>query len=191
MDIQRSDPMNDYRFAVQASNPRFISTFDAADESLSDAIQTVFPLETEYALIVWNWIYIPLSYKYDISMMARDLIDLIELMSSSESGRRTIQWPSNTFASTWNIAWSNELTTVNAEWECVLGETESMLAAKPIIRLRTADFISEWKRLLETVVGALTAAGYTSEHLVEMRLLKDVVGEIKHDGLLYRGSTTG
>lgn len=189
MHIQRSEPMNAYRFAVQASNPRSLTAFDTDDQSLSDAIQTVFPLETEYALIVWNWVYIPLSYKYDISMMAEDLIKLIELMFSKESGSRTIQWPSNTFASTWSVEWNNETTTVKAEWDCVLGETEPVLATKPIILLRTADFINEWKRLLETVGEALTAAGYTPEHLVGMRSLNEVIGRISHYGILYRDST--
>lgn len=178
--------MNAYRFAVQASNPRFLTAFDADDQSLSDAIQTVFPLETEYALIVWNWIYVPLSYKYDISMMADDLVNLIELMLSHESGKQTIQWPSNTFAATWSIEWNNETTTVTAEWDCVLGETESVLATKPIILLPTANFISEWKRLLETIVEALTAAGYTPEQLVGMRLLNEVVKRVSHYGILYR-----
>jgi len=131
-----------YRFAVQASNPRCLAVFDADDQSLSDAIQTVFPLEAEYALIVWNWVYIPLSYKYDVSMMAEDLIDLIESMFSNENGRRTIQWPSNTFMATWSIEWNSETTTVNAEWICVLGETEPILATKPTVVLQTADFIS-------------------------------------------------
>jgi hypothetical protein len=175
-----------YRFAVQASNPRSLAAFNADDQSLSDAIQTVFPLEAEYALIVWNWVYIPLSYRYDISMMVEDLIDLVELMLSDENGRRIIQWPSNTFASTWNVEWSNGTTTVNAEWSCVLGETESVLATKPTILLRTADFIGEWKRLLEIIVGALAAAGYTPEHLVGMRRLNDLVSRISHYGILYR-----
>jgi len=93
-----------YRFAIQASNPRFLAHFDAGDASLSDAIQTVFPLEAEYALIVWNWVYIPITYKYDLSLMTEDIIGLIELMMSERSGNQTIQWPSSTFAATWSVA---------------------------------------------------------------------------------------
>lgn len=175
-----------YRFAVQASNPRFVSTFDADAQSLSDAIQTVFPLETEYAIVVWNWVYVPLTYKYDISMMAEDLVNLIDLMLSNECGKQTIHWPSNTFAATWRVEWSNEVATVSADWDCVLGETEPILKNRPTIVLQTVEFVAEWKRPLEVVADALTAAGYTPQQLVGMRRLRDLVEKIDHCGTLYR-----
>jgi hypothetical protein len=185
MDIPQNKPTN-YKFAVQASNPRSLAICDHNDESLSDAIQTIFPLEAEYALIAWNWIYIPLSYKYDVSMMAEDLVELIELMLSHERGNRTIQWPSNTFAATWKVEWGNKMTMVNTEWSCVLGETEAALSARPTILLGTDDFIAEWRRLLQVVAAALEAAGYTPERLVGMRHLQELLGKLGCDGILYR-----
>jgi hypothetical protein len=185
MDIQRSKRMN-YRFAVQASNPRPLVAFDADDQSLSDAIQTVFPLEAEYGLIVWNWIYIPVTYKYDVSFMVDDIIELIDAMSSSSIGRRVIHWPSNTFAATWNIEWSDEIATIDAQWHSVIGDTESMLALRPKIVMPAAEFICEWKRLLETVAMALTNAGYSSEHLAGLRQLKGLIAKLHRDGILYR-----
>ncbi|MBK9260816.1 MAG: hypothetical protein IPM54_13480 [Polyangiaceae bacterium] len=175
-----------YRFAVQASNPRRLTAFDADDQSLSDAIQTVFPLEAEYAVLVWNWIYIPLSYKYDVSLMVDDVIGLIDAVLSNSTGKRVIEWPSNTFSATWNVEWSAETTTIDAQWHSVLGETESILALRPKLVVATVDFISEWKRLLEIVANALKDAGYRFEHLSGLRQLDEIIGKLHHDGILYR-----
>ena len=58
-----------YRFTIQASSPRVVRRFDQSDQSLADALQTLFPVETEFALLVGNWVYLPLNYKYDWSLI--------------------------------------------------------------------------------------------------------------------------
>jgi len=163
-----------------------MAAFDADDQSLSDAIQTVFPLEAEYALIVWNWVYIPLSYKYDVSMMVEDLIGLIDVMSSTSTGKRVIHWPSNTFSATWNVEWGNETTTIDAQWHSVLGETEPMLSLRPRMVMSTVEFICEWRRLLETVAEALRNAAYRSEQIAGLRQLEELIEKIYRNGILYR-----
>ena len=60
-------------FCIQASNPRVQHKIDYEDSSLSDIIETIYPLYTEHAILTWNYISIPLSYKYDISYMIDDL----------------------------------------------------------------------------------------------------------------------
>jgi len=174
-----------YRFSIQASNPRFLAEFDADDTNLSDAVQTVFPLEAECALLAWNWIYVPLTYKYDLSVMIDDVIGLIDSMLAEPSGNRTIQWPSNTFAATWKIEWGGGITTVEAEWISVLGETEAMLARKPKVVLNSSEFVGEWRRPLEVIIAALTSAGYGT-NLPGMDRLCTLVSKIGYPGLLYR-----
>src|SRR5438067_2089483 len=154
-----------YSFVIQASNPRALVCFDADDASLSDAIQTVFPLEAEYALLTWNWIYVPLSYKYDLSLMVDDIIALVEAMTSEEGGHKSIRWPSNTFAATWNIDWKGGEATITATWECVIGSTEGLLNSRPIVVVGFRDFVREWRRPLEVVTSALESAGYTAQAL--------------------------
>lgn len=64
-------------FYILAGNPRVQSIENSDDKSLSEAIETVFPLNTEYAILSWNYISIPLSYKYDISYMIDDIPNFI------------------------------------------------------------------------------------------------------------------
>ena len=57
MDIQCHKEGGDgLNFYIQASNPRFQDSINIYDESLSDAIESVFPLNTENAILVWNYI---------------------------------------------------------------------------------------------------------------------------------------
>ena len=50
-------------FAVQVSNPEASGKLESDDESFQEAIESLFPLHTEYAFIIWNNVYVPLSYK--------------------------------------------------------------------------------------------------------------------------------
>ncbi|HHR2550667.1 TPA: hypothetical protein ACSY39_10840 [Listeria monocytogenes] len=55
-------------FFIQANTPQKTGVFESDDYDLSTAIETIFPMLTEDAILVWNHIYVPLSYKYDISL---------------------------------------------------------------------------------------------------------------------------
>lgn len=112
-------------FAIQASQPRTEASYDPDDESLCDAVQSTFPLRTESMLIVWNGVYIPLGYKCDVSFIVDDGLDLLDAMLTSATGRRTIHWPSNTFASSWVVEWDPSNVVIEATWRAVVGGTEA------------------------------------------------------------------
>lgn len=74
-------------FYIQANNPKVLKEYNAEDESIADAMETIFPLYTESAILVWNHISIPLSYKYDISYMMDDVLDLLESFMQAKNGK--------------------------------------------------------------------------------------------------------
>jgi len=73
-------------FYIQASNPKSQDKVETGDGSLADAIENTFLLNTENAILMWNYICIPLSYKYDISYMIEDIVSLLSEMQNKESG---------------------------------------------------------------------------------------------------------
>lgn len=172
-------------FSIQASNPRVLRTYDSNDESLSDAIQTVFPLDTEWALITWNGIFTPLNYKYDWSLLADDVIALLDDMLANARGAKTIHWPSNTFSSIWSITWTDETVVVRAQWNCVLGGLLDLLRAKPIVTTSKSRFMAEWKRPLQVIGDALRTAGYSVEQLPSLAQLEAVCAKVPGSGELY------
>lgn len=173
-------------FFIQASNPKVSGTYNAEDESLGEAIETVFPLNTESAMLVWHHLYIALSYKYDVSVIINDVISMLAALMRPGAGKHEVQWASNTFLSRWALRWDEEDSlTVDAEWTSVVGVPECVVQKAGGVRIPKEQFVAEWKDLLGTVLVALTASGYGEARvagLAELRLLHD---KIPRRGILY------
>lgn len=136
------------KFLVQASNPRPSSLVSPDDSSLGEAIETIFPLRTDFALLVWNNVYVPLTYKYDISMMITDIISMLASVVARDEGSITVFWPSNTFSTRWILTWSSTDLSIITTWESVIGGTESMLNKVPSLNIDRNTFLLEWRPLL-------------------------------------------
>lgn len=173
-----------YRFEIQAGNPSSILTPDERDEMLLGAIEGVFPFETERAVLVWNHVLIPLSYKYTFPYIIRDLTGLLEWLSSGVGGSRQVQWGSSEFFGTWKVECRAGLVEIEARWDAVSGGLERELNSRPRLQWPTVKFIREWKRPLKHVVFALCSAGYGSE-LPGLSALFELVKGIDAEGELY------
>jgi len=173
-------------FAIQASNPRSLVTHDPEDTTLNCAIQTVFPLSTEKAIVIWNGVYVPLGYKYDVSILATDILSMLRQLQASARGSFSLTWPSNSFSATWSFDWANDVLRIRSEWSSVIGGVEALLNGRPYVATSKRGFISEWKSVLERVRDALYGAGYRPNHLAEMADLESVLATIEGDGIFYR-----
>lgn len=171
-------------FAIQASNPEFCAEFHEADESLSDFIESLFPLHTEFALLIWNGMFVPLSYKYDISIIIEDILEMLECIMSSQTGNLEVTWPSNTFCSHWKLEWSDDSVSIVTVWTSVIGQTEEKLNNVPEVRLGKAQFIAEWAEILSVVyIGIKTA--FASRNMPELTRLENILSQNKLRGILY------
>jgi hypothetical protein len=173
-------------FLIQASSPRGLPLRDAEDASLSDAIQTVFPLKTEGMYLIWNGISVPLSYKYDVSLMVDDVLHLLAQMLGHATGYESIDWPSNTFAATWEVRWGAGHVVVVSDWRHVAGGTRDLLGASGSIQLDLVHFMREWRRPLEVVAEALQKAGYEDHQILGLSVLRDTLRNIVGQGELYQ-----
>lgn len=174
-------------FYIQASNPKLQCEMEFNNDSLSDAIENIFPLNTENALLVWNYISIPLSYKYDISYMMEDVLDLLFDLQEMQSGKKIIHWLPGTFRCNWTVSWENGQLEIESYWECTVGHLEGLLNEKPVITLSIEEFISEWKEVLHTIIKGLKHCGYNEQKIGGMRKLLERYASIKEFGILYKG----
>jgi hypothetical protein len=157
---------------------------DPDDETIFGAIQQVFPMNTEDAVMSWNRILIKISYKYDLSQVIYDVLDLLEWVIAGHDGRRLVQWGSSTFFGVWNLSRRGDELEITAEWQVVVGDLEKELNARPTVVMSASAFLREWKRPLEIVMSALVGAGYT-EKLGGFGRLRDLVARIDAPGVLY------
>jgi hypothetical protein len=144
-------------FMIQASDPQPSKFVSAEGLSLGEALETIFPLTTEFALLAWNDVYVPLTYKYDISIMIDDVIGMLNKIVSVEDGTATIYWPSNNFSSKWILSWNTSGLSIETVWESVIGGTESLLNRAPYLEIDKNEFLFAWKPLLRKIRGCITA----------------------------------
>jgi len=173
-------------FWIQACNPRSIRALDEEDESIFDALQNVFPMWTEEAFMVWDRIHIPLGYKYIISFIIYDVLEILEALMHQEQGTLEVTWPSNDFAGCWQIHWEGQEIEIHARWDSMVGRSESLLNALPPLVMNKNDFVSEWKQVLGFALRALTEAGYQESQLRDLAMLRRVYEAIEQPGILYR-----
>ncbi|NOJ57728.1 MULTISPECIES: hypothetical protein [Myxococcus] len=185
-DIWRSDIFMSLDFLIQAGLPRTLRVFDGEDESLADAVQTVFPRSAEWAFVVWRGVFIPVGYKYDLSLMVDDVVDMLEEILRQDVGGWEVSWPSNTFSSTWKMSWDGSKIAISADWDCVVGGVGSLLSDAGPVLMAKMDFVSEWKAPLVVVERALREAGYTEAHLPSLAGLSAIIGRVPEAGFLYR-----
>ncbi|MDB5105333.1 MAG: hypothetical protein JWP91_3022 [Fibrobacteres bacterium] len=172
-------------FLIQASNPKFAGHHDDGDQNLDEAIESSFPLETESAFLVWHHIPIALSYKYDISVIAVDLIALLSKLLREPAGTHEVEWPSNTFHARWKMIWNGEGLTIESDWKSVVGGLEAQLNASGQLRLSKKEFVSEWKEVLKRTIEGLKSNGYEPHLIVGMEDLAQLIDKIPGVGLLY------
>ncbi len=172
-------------FYIQASCPRYTGEFDEEDYNLSTAIETIFPMMTEEAIMVWKTIHIPLSYKYDISWMIDDILNILENLRNTTNGELCINWASDTFANLWNIKWDIDDVVISSKWGSILGHTEQLLELKGPIKVSKRSFENEWKKVLYNIIDGLRQSRYSEDNLPGMDRLVSEYNSINKFGILY------
>lgn len=146
-------------FRIQASNPKINSNgaMEIEDISdLSDLIESAYILNTEDMIMFWNYIPIVVSYKYNLSELIDDILEMLFQLRTKEEGTLTIEWPSSSFHGVWNMSWQgNDCLTIDSEWTSVVGGTKKLLNDDSRIELSKKGFVAEWKKVLENIINGL------------------------------------
>jgi hypothetical protein len=173
-------------FWIQVSNPIvMLSSLDDV-EDISTAIEAVFPTETEDAILVWNGVYVPINYKYDISVIYREIMDLVRFLLTGDSASTRIEWPSNTFRACWDIERLGESIRISSVWYSVAGGLEETLNQRSIVELPRSQFLAEWKILLRKLIDALEGLQLGRASAEELLIIKELESRISDTGRLYQ-----
>lgn len=173
-------------FYIQTGNPSITKIYNSEDSKLFEAMESVFPLTTESAILAWNNICIPLSYKYDLSYMIDDILSILTLIQSQNQGKQVIHWLPDTFRCDWSIEWSNEKIKIESFWECTTGHLESVLNMYNTVSLLTIEFLNEWKGILKNIIDALDSCGYKDNQIHNLKRLREIYKSIEGSGYLYQ-----
>lgn len=155
-------------FGIKLGHAECLRRLDVSDSTLTEAIQTVFPLEG-HAVLEWDGLGFQINYKYDLSMMMEDLLCLLQAVLSTSTGEQEVNWPSSGFPYIWRIRWNTSTLEVVASSRDEMGATH--LPNPPTLRTTRREFLVVWQPLLRRVLTCLMTAGYREEHIAGMDLL--------------------
>lgn len=173
-------------FVIQACTPALDEAAGREFEDLADAIQGLFVMETEDAILFWNWVPIRISYKYDLSVMIDDLLPLLSAMIGTEAGRKEVEWGSNTFRATWAVEWGAGQVRIVGQWDSVAGAYEALLNSRATVEIDRDVFLHEWKMPLRRIVEALGAVNPSITDHESLAALHRIEAAIAKPGSLYR-----
>jgi hypothetical protein len=171
-------------FFIQVSNPIVLKNSGSAAD-LADAIETIFPAETEDSILWWNRIPVRMNYKYDLSVLIDDVLPLLNALVESDTGINEVHWGSSSFQGTWKVTWNREKLKVQAIWGNVAGRYEDLLNGRAELELGRDDFLAEWKTLLCKLRTAIAESGIKIEDDSSVCELAKIDDSIPRLGCLY------
>jgi hypothetical protein len=174
-------------FAIQASRPAVLIPTEQEVADLAAAIQVIFPMNTEDAILTWNHIPVRIGYKYDLSVLIDDLLPLLLDVITLEEGHREISGGSDTFSVEWSIDWKKDHLSVLAKWHSVAGGYADLLNSRNKIEITRDQFLREWKSILRTLIDSFDEVKISIMDMANLEILRDIEKRITGWGELYSG----
>ncbi len=143
--------------SLDPSHPLSTWSFDPADENLAEMIQTIFPLDTDDAVLNWGGVSFALNYKYDVSLMIQDLLELSVAISLNQKGKQGISFVTTGFPYHWDVEWGNAHIRIRA-----FANDPSSTNAKSIDVIETSIdyFLDLWRPMFQLIHAAAVQSGY-------------------------------
>jgi hypothetical protein len=171
---------------IQVCNPVALHRVGGTAGDLSEAIEAIFPMITEDALIVWNHEYIPLNYKYDFSAIIDDLLPMCSSLLGQAHGTYKVSFGSDTFNSEWLLKWFDGKLFVTADWSSVVGSLEAVRSNCSDLETTIDHFLSEWKGVFKKIIIALEQSNIEIVDSKSYGMMREIDAAIKNSGYLYK-----
>ncbi len=175
-------------FYIQTGKPRPNKHAVAHVRSIGSAIFDTFEMHTEDACLVWDRIFVPLSYRYDLSVIINDILCIIKNLRKADSGAFHTYFPSDTFHCGWRFTWSGDDLRIEAIWDSLSGNLHDHDVLSAEIQVSRSCFIGEWVELLRVVRDGVRYCGFDASVTEPLdSLLSECEGKYPR-GLLYQDS---
>ncbi|MHC4147062.1 MAG: hypothetical protein ACYSUD_20110 [Planctomycetota bacterium] len=174
-------------FRIQLSDPKTIIPDHREFDNLRGAIVGIYPLWTEDLYILWKRIAIAVDYKYEISVIITDILEMVESLTDSQEGAYRVHFCSSDFNTIWDMSWERDELKIKSEWFSVIGKIEEILKENNEIVVTKSGFLSEWKGLLRKIIEDVTKAGIQLKDREEWNLIQRLEASIEGLGVLYKG----
>lgn len=122
--------------------------------SIAAFLEEIFSDDSGYCILHWNGVFVPMSFKYDISVCFEDWVEILRHLSAPSDEPLRVAFPSNTFRVDWvlRVEQAGEVVVIDADWHTVLGGVEQALRRVSPVRYPASMVESEVRKLLRVVV---------------------------------------
>ncbi|MFD2557198.1 hypothetical protein [Sphingobacterium tabacisoli] len=161
---------------IQLGNPEVLVLRIDKSMGVEDVLENIFPLDTDYSFLIWNNIFIPLSYKYDIPVMVFDFIKILSFLRDDNVLDLEVHWASNTFASIWILRKTDHHVHIKAEWKDVNGGLEGLLNNSNYTNVNVCEFDEQIKKVLMFLQAAIVKSKANLDLIYDYKKLHHWVG---------------
>ena len=91
-----------------------------------------------------------LSYRYDISEMIDDIMQLFFALQKSDSGEWFVDWTPNTFASNWKFKWLKNCLEIEVNWREEFNAT-NYLKKNNVLKIDKDIFLNGWRKITKVI----------------------------------------
>jgi hypothetical protein len=142
-------------FRIEKGSPKVNTNIAGFAEDIGEAIQIAFPLETEDAMLHWGERKVPISYKYDLSVILEDVVGMLEWCKRSSSTSLDVDFGSDTFAAEWHLERQRDSLSITVLWRSVSGDHEEELNQYGPVLIQCSRFVNEWNAVLRVALSGV------------------------------------
>ncbi|WP_327296318.1 MULTISPECIES: hypothetical protein [unclassified Streptomyces] len=143
-------------FWIQTGNPALLDVDQVAD-SFFEAIGLVYQPDTEYLVLSWNNVLVPVNYAEDLYVFVDDIIVLLETIQAPGFTHAQLVTGASSFFTTWEIRREETNLIIDSRWESILGSYEFVLNERSQLTLTAEEFTRQWLKMLRRVVDDITS----------------------------------
>lgn len=137
-------------FCITLNQPKLSDCRGSSHDDLQDAILCIYEdVQDEFSLVLDNLSF-NMNYKYDLSDYIYIILDVLELVSSSITGKCVETLASNSLTFVWDLNWQEQILSWGGTW---LRRCESIHESKAFLCcLSTRTFVEKWLLLFGKVL---------------------------------------
>jgi len=107
------------------------------------------------AVMQWNSVFVALCYKYTVSDVMPDMLEMLECLLEENDGRLRVSWPCSEFNATWRMCTGRMM--IYSEWETATGNTERILTRTQQTRSFQNRICSRMEGIAGKAIGCNTS----------------------------------
>ncbi|WP_347219794.1 hypothetical protein [Chryseobacterium sp.] len=160
--------MENQKFQIKINEPKYILP-RGGGHNLMSIFSTCFEFPKNDFDVVFNDMTIGFSYKYEVPYIIYPILEMLNSICSSNSGKCKAYIGVEEILSEWNLQWETENLRLQINWERTSNDFLEQLNEIEELNINLNHFVSEWYKLI---------------HLID-RIIKE--SNIQIDDLYYIG----